>query len=1552
MKSNRLLMFVALISTLAFASDPVPLKDSRVDVPWPDFKQIIDLLTAPDTAGLKKTVFAPRDFLIASVSVTGTLNDLGAIQIQTNAVVNVFPSENLKHRGWVEVPLGKSGRGAGHAVLNKATMNGKTLTVHNSGEDFVMLISQPGEHALRLDYTCPVMNTEGTTRLVIDLPPSAAGYLDLTAPKKRCEVTVNGVKRSALVTPAGSRIQCPFDNQGELAVDLAPIAGSGEPQAQMAPKIFATTGMMATIKENQLRCRFRIDYQLWRKQLTVFSISLPDSMAVEQVEGAGISDWKVERAARGSVLTVRTNFVPEKEYSLTVDITQKLESASGVLDIPELTARDVDRESGYLAVQAAPTIEVLAHDSIQGLSVVDPQEMPAWMQSQDNALMRFKYSHPPFRLRLDVKRHADMPVLVAVADEAHFQAVFDRRGHALSKFRYLIRNNHKQYLQLSMPPGWQLWSALIDNAAVMPASGRDSTTLLIPLKKLAGSGEGSGFILELVYCRQLKKMGWFGGYDFQMPVLDVTCQQINGEVWAPEKFRYSSFKGAIKKVDSYSSRYLSSYDERAVNYERSKVSQAFLANQQSVVYKHAVTLPVEIDVPREGVRFQFSKSLTVAGEKADVSFSFRKALPAARSAAGIVFWVLALCAGFLGCRFACKSESVKKALVPVCSSLGAVIVLGIAKLAMGAGGPGMAAAFAIGIVAALLAHFAVKSRTRGTAKGAAVIALFLILSAFGSPRAQENEEQPNLGGTKVAIPWSDFKNILDRLKHKQAKDTIELSPPVDYVISQAGFEGKQHGDKEFVFDVSLSVTVLDSKKWVDVPLGSGLAIAPGMTVNKKIAPCGRDEDGGMVMLLKGAGDYDVRYTFTAPLQKSSGRNTLFFPVPRLSAAALTLALDNGGYSVSANGSKLIPHEAGKNRFVYEGGIGTGEEVRITWQREVSQLGSTAAMTIGQVNTFYSVGMGINQVRSEVTLNILHQHLRQFCVKLPAGVEVIDLTGPAVAAWESADSADGRFVTIFFKYDVLGTTAFTLTSEAAYPEGSQELALPAPVLVGVTRQEGFIGVGVVSNVELSPRDHSPNILQKDKRELPPWFDQAGEVLYAYQFLSSPYTVSFTLKQHQNVGALSALVSQAMVKTVMRDDGKSITELEMTVKNRGEQFARLRWKPNYQLWSLFCNDKPSRPAFDSSAGEILVPLEKSTDRTAETKIKLVYLSMNRHYGWLGRQAVEYPSVNMPVQNVTGCVYIPEGIKPFSFGGNMDADHEKRIPSMFSVWFPSLRLPLKQVSVATDFYEKIPQNRAACVTVDKKSMKGSGGKFGGGGDPRARVAQKGTLGIVSGKTVKEAANADIFGKGGFAGNIDATMQGLKAGGSGGVGFGAGYGSGFGGAGEGELEEQELSQTVAPAPSAGVVESGLLSIPVAISFEGAPHSFKTLLLKANEKPRLTFLYRSVPVKTPFIISALLFVLMLVSSIYLTKGLWSGWSRQMVLYGIVTPLAIAFAVTLLSGIPLSLTLLWVVPFLFFAWKSSLEIYRWIRRGIEKRREAEKAFEEMKTKMPNGEKKA
>jgi TonB family protein len=173
------------------------------------------------------------------------------------------------------------------------------------------------------------------------------------------------------------------------------------------------------------------------------------------------------------------------------------------------------------------------------------------------------------------------------------------------------------------------------------------------------------------------------------------------------------------------------------------------------------------------------------------------------------------------------------------------------------------------------------------------------------------------------------------------------------------------------------------------------------------------------------------------------------------------------------------------------------------------------------------------------------------------------------------------------------------------------------------------------------------------------------------------------------------------------------------------------------------------------------------------------------------------------------------------------------LFGVIFGICLNTMEVMKVATDFYQKTPEERMARLmrgqelpsTLQKKAeeekkkekkeeiktekektdvkkmkdskSKGAGGTFGGGGDPRARVTRSGVLGIISGAVKgKTVASADLFGKGGFATGIDAILSGvggLKTGGGGGsgrkgaagIGYGAGYGSGFGGSGAGGIDD-----------------------------------------------------------------------------------------------------------------------------------------------------------------------
>ncbi len=148
-----------------------------------------------------------------------------------------------------------------------------------------------------------------------------------------------------------------------------------------------------------------------------------------------------------------------------------------------------------------------------------------------------------------------------------------------------------------------------------------------------------------------------------------------------------------------------------------------------------------------------------------------------------------------------------------------------------------------------------------------------------------------------------------------------------------------------------------------------------------------------------------------------------------------------------------------------------------------------------------------------------------------------------------------------------------------------------------------------------------------------------------------------------------------------------------------------------------------------------------------------------------------------------------------------------------------------------KKVEKDRKGKKKLRESDRVASGGSRRGGGDPRARVTAKGVLGIVSGKIKGPAiADADPFGKGGFASDIDAILMGtggLKRGGGGGIGrkgvagigFGTGYGSGFGGGAGGvddllgslaggvgtvKLKKRGKIKAVAPSSITGDAEGG----------------------------------------------------------------------------------------------------------------------------------------------------
>ncbi len=720
MHSRACAVAVLVWATAVVAATPrnPDLSNTRVNVPWSDFKRIVDRIMGAHGPSGPDTVFAPQDYAISSCTVQGRVTDRSSARFTARATLHVLPGTQLLRNGWVQVPLGQSARGSG-AVLEQVNVDGSAASVSSHEGQYVLTVAKAGVYQVDLRYHCPLKAGEGSYELQLDLPSAVATSVDFLVPGRRAEIRLNGTRRDTETAREGTRLRTALPPAaGTLRIAYTPLEEPDEAgdAAQMTPKVFASTGLLVGIRENRVTYRYRVDYEIWHQKRTAFSLLLPDTFAVENISGPGLAQWDITATDSGQLLSVTTSYAPERTWPLSVDFSQKLESAEAVLSVPVPRVLGVNRESGCVAVQASATMEVATGDSTAQVSSVAPSELPSWLRSESDILMRMKYNRRPFRLDLSVKRHKDMPVLVAVADEALYTVLQSTEGYRLAKFRYYIRNNQKQYLRVAMPQQWELWSALIDGRAVMPATGDSAGVVLLPLKKSAGDGD-EGFTLELVFWNADRRMKRGGRFQVPAPLIDINCQKTNLEVWVPRRYAYRFKPDGFEQTSSFSSERLSSDSPGTWSSTRQtnrKLRRDYVPAQSNTFMLarkgKALALPVEIEVPKDGVVKRFSRGLTVAGERASLRVAYRKAMPWARKLVAFGFWLAAVAIAFASARHVLTVWGRERVRGTIAASVVAVCILMFVNWVSHAGGEWLLTGAILAAGCAVLARLAGESR--------------------------------------------------------------------------------------------------------------------------------------------------------------------------------------------------------------------------------------------------------------------------------------------------------------------------------------------------------------------------------------------------------------------------------------------------------------------------------------------------------------------------------------------------------------------------------------------------------------------------------------------------------------------------------------------------------------------------------------------------------------------------------------------------------------------------------------------------------------------------
>ncbi len=334
------------------------------------------------------------------------------------------------------------------------------------------------------------------------------------------------------------------------------IAGDPVPAAQpwqltvasesIEPWVRAEVMNWWTVGENLVSGRALVRYDIQNAPVKEFRLRVPAQFKNVEITGANLrrrdqatNEWRVE--LQNKVIGTYTLSVTWEEPAT---ITEK----ETTLAVEGVSALGVERETGALAVVARPPLQVTPQAASAELTRVDPLELPDWTGRADPATVAaYRYLRPGYSLALTALRHKPADVLQTLVDEARLSTVIAGDGQMMTELALTVRNNGRQFLEIALPPGAEVWSAFVAGEPVRP-SLRAAQRVSLPLER--GDANAAAFPVTLTYVSAGKFPERSGKIRLVSPSLDVPIKSAQWNLFLPDDYGYTAFAGTMTRSET------------------------------------------------------------------------------------------------------------------------------------------------------------------------------------------------------------------------------------------------------------------------------------------------------------------------------------------------------------------------------------------------------------------------------------------------------------------------------------------------------------------------------------------------------------------------------------------------------------------------------------------------------------------------------------------------------------------------------------------------------------------------------------------------------------------------------------------------------------------------------------------------------------------------------------------------------------------------------------------------------------------------------------------
>ncbi len=316
----------------------------------------------------------------------------------------------------------------------------------------------------------------------------------------------------------------------------------------------------------------------------------------------------------------------------------------------------------------------------------------------------------------------------------------------------------------------------------------------------------------------------------------------------------------------------------------------------------------------------------------------------------------------------------------------------------------------------------------------------------------------------------------------------------------------------------------------------------------------------------------------------------------------------------------------------------------------------------RIDTLISLGDVTMKGSSTIEIDVKSGSLLDLLLAAPEDVNVLGVTGPSLRSHQVRAVEGGQEIALEFTREMEGQFRIEVNYERIMESAASESAVPTISVGEAEVEHGRIAVEALTAVEVRASTVE-GLSGLDINELPQQLllKTTNPILLAYRYVNAepPFRLALRITRHKEIDVQVAAIEQASYKSLMTRDGLAVTTARLIVRNSRRQFLRLTLPPESQVWSVFVDGKPEKPAYASDGpGGPSGPVEegsavliKMINSAEGFPVDIVYAAPVERIEDLGKVSSRLPRPDMVVTHSRWDVFLPVGPNYHAIESTMD-------------------------------------------------------------------------------------------------------------------------------------------------------------------------------------------------------------------------------------------------------------------------------------------------------------